>query len=962
MTRQTRSLSVVGLVCAALFCTALSAQVCFEPGPTPGWAPFDIGEVLNGSSRPSPAPLAGYELCSISEGYGVDVGNDKSTDSFRFLFRLMRAHWRITGTLLQLEGGGHAGLDARVHQGSSLLETLPYVGITARSSATGGMTLHSSFRTEVLGDAVSADGPTVAVQLPIFLRIEREGDTITTSYSSDGGTYTPHLTMQTAGTGLNQQNFRVGMTQASTLQRSSSASFGAVEGLVLEDRRPPTISRVDPNIGPLAGGTVVTIAGDRLAETVGVTIGGVPAEIQGITDEAVLVKVGGTETDIVGDVVVETSTGVSSLPNGFTLAGGPFLRSDCNGDGVADISDSIAFLQWLFRGGIPCQCFEAADVNADRALDITDAIYSLAHIFRGSADPPGPYPLAGFPAGPFVPCGVPALSFRNKVDIVLPQGAQGLREGDVFELIGGDFPTDPSEMKIFLGSTPTEILDISGGGGGTGKRITARVGLVVESIARAEVSMVFPGKLLLSQAFCKLKKCSPFPVVIGDLAELRVTLIASDRVLPLGSSRGTSFDGLRTREIVIPFDSQNLESDGIVGVMGNLMLPPVSGEEGLSRGSQIIDLQLRVRGKPSQEDLGNQVAEAIQDQLTGGGAAREVGVTFDPSREAIVLQLDSKLGDFLEERNLHPAFDFSIYGLGRPPPCTCVADLDEDGVDESYTPLVDDRGYAWCRLYHLWKKCGGLPTWEYFLPRNCVYIESGTTCESDGFNTYPVFPLPHPHSIAPIPKSTMFNRDAYCHIRRHKLWNNCKLLDLELLGDTQVPHFPRSAVVLKTEWRTNPPGPDSQYYSYPYDNGTTTTDEYLVAWHFTDKCIDKWTWCDLYIPTSQGGLGGCGGSNADRPPALDGLGIDDYYMCINVRDTDSITSCGNEFFPECDNSNCMSCHSPAGDGVVQFISGADSAWVGGLGTGLLGSDFLYSLTSGPAVPTGGLSGANPACQ
>jgi hypothetical protein len=85
-------------------------------------------------------------------------------------------------------------------------------------------------------------------------------------------------------------------------------------------------------------------------------------------------------------------------------------------------------------------------------------------------------------------------------------------------------------------------------------------------------------------------------------------------------------------------------------------------------------------------------------------------------------------------------------------------------------------------------------------------------------------------------------------------------------------------------------------------------------------------------------------------------------MCINVRDTDSITSCGNEFFPECDNSNCMSCHSPAGDGVVQFISGADSAWVGGLGTGLLGSDFLYSLTSGPAVPTGGLSGANPACQ
>ena len=114
MARKTTSLSVVGLVCAALFCTApLSAQACFESAPTPSWAPFDVGQVTGGSSRPAITNgridngiTDGYQLCSISPGYGVQEGNDKGTDSFRFLFRLMRAHWRITGTLVALEGGG----------------------------------------------------------------------------------------------------------------------------------------------------------------------------------------------------------------------------------------------------------------------------------------------------------------------------------------------------------------------------------------------------------------------------------------------------------------------------------------------------------------------------------------------------------------------------------------------------------------------------------------------------------------------------------------------------------------------------------------------------------------------------------------------------------------------------------------------------------------------------------------
>jgi hypothetical protein len=298
----------------------------------------------------------------------------------------------------------------------------------------------------------------------------------------------------------------------------------------------------------------------------------------------------------------------------------------------------------------------------------------------------------------------------------------------------------------------------------------------------------------------------------------------------------------------------------------------------------------------------------------------------------------------------------------RPFPCTCTADLDLDGVDESYTPLVDAQNYMFCRLLQLWRTCGGLPKWEYFIPRNCIYIESGTTCESDGENTYSIFPLPHPHTIHPNVKSMMANRSAYCHIRKHGLWNNCKLLDLDLAGDSQVPHFPRDAIVIKTSWNTSVPGgadPDD-YYHYDYDDGDggPTSRQYLTAWHFTDKCIDKWVWCDLYMDTSKGGSGGCGGTDA-YPAALSGLAMSEYHACVNVRDTDPDDVCGNEIFPECDNANCMDCHSS--DGAAGF-GGANSAWAGGLGDGSLGSDFLYSLTSGPAVPTGGLSAVNSACD
>ena len=59
-----------------------------------------------------------------------------------------------------------------------------------------------------------------------------------------------------------------------------------------------------------------------------------------------------------------------------------FLRGNCNGDDVVDISDSIYSLGYLFAGGETPGCLEACNVNG-KEYDISDPIYVLGYLFSG---------------------------------------------------------------------------------------------------------------------------------------------------------------------------------------------------------------------------------------------------------------------------------------------------------------------------------------------------------------------------------------------------------------------------------------------------------------------------------------------------------------------------------------------------------------------------------------------------
>ena len=66
-----------------------------------------------------------------------------------------------------------------------------------------------------------------------------------------------------------------------------------------------------------------------------------------------------------------------------------FPRGDVNSDGRIDLSDVVTTLRYLFSGGAPPSCFDAADADHDYDTDISDAIYIIDYLFHNGPEPLG---------------------------------------------------------------------------------------------------------------------------------------------------------------------------------------------------------------------------------------------------------------------------------------------------------------------------------------------------------------------------------------------------------------------------------------------------------------------------------------------------------------------------------------------------------------------------------------------
>jgi hypothetical protein len=147
--------------------------------------------------------------------------------------------------------------------------------------------------------------------------------------------------------------------------------------------------QVSPNgAGGGAAGSEVTLAWENGApydsiriERNGVSIGEIPGDHTSYGDAAV-------PRGIFTYKVIGVSNGSESFPaTAFLSTLAPrdaFLRCDANRDGRIDFADPVFTLEFLFRGGSPSPCEDAADADDDGALGLTDAIVAIRYLFLGA--------------------------------------------------------------------------------------------------------------------------------------------------------------------------------------------------------------------------------------------------------------------------------------------------------------------------------------------------------------------------------------------------------------------------------------------------------------------------------------------------------------------------------------------------------------------------------------------------
>ncbi len=95
-----------------------------------------------------------------------------------------------------------------------------------------------------------------------------------------------------------------------------------------------------------------------------------------------------------GNAALVTRPGEPDRPPGQR-----FIRADFSADGLVDLTDAIAMLQFLFLRGGPPSCVRAADATGDQKVNVSDAIFTIIHFFGGNLRPPAPYPACGFAEG-----------------------------------------------------------------------------------------------------------------------------------------------------------------------------------------------------------------------------------------------------------------------------------------------------------------------------------------------------------------------------------------------------------------------------------------------------------------------------------------------------------------------------------------------------------------------------------
>ena len=895
-----------------------------------GYFEEPVGGEITGSTGWNAAQEL-VEICSVSSGYGG------TRDSLLGLAQDASKEFELSVEVVSIDGHGQAGLEARVFRGTGSDPQQAVVRISVQEDFIAGFAVASGVRSERSAALDSTGSAPVSVQLPVRIGIEGNGSQITTFYFQ-GQARVDHLTVPVAAdSALDAAMYRVALVHgADTMTLPPGMGTGRFRKPKLkrdQSVNPPQVYHLSDNFqGTVDQPTRLTLRGTGLADTQEVMVAGMPATVLEQTDRRLTVEVPATGTPMRGGIVVHTPGGTSELSNAFFSFGKSFIRCDCNGSGEVDLSDMIAMLNHLFLGKPPCVCDESGDCNDDDQRDLSDPVSGLNFFFLGHTEPPHPYPDPGTdPSAPL--CGL-----ENQLPTITGISQTQIQEGDEFSILGSGFS---ETTHVVIPGTRVEVVSREH------DRITVKAGLV------AHGGTVFAGLIEdfdQVPSLCRPSSCSS--TSLGPLCKLDEPLELVPSLVP---KLAESSQADEHAPIVIQIDPQSFDSSQQLEVIASFEAPTIAN---LSPGGRATSFSMSPR--ETLEETVGALADRLRLEFSGGAGLREMCILpeTDPLR-IVLVPMECEPTEQILPAGFEMAADVSVLlsTEGR-----CGSTLTH--------PINDEREHGWCRLEELVRPCNGLPQFEWYIPLEFVLSKSSYLAG-----------VPNPWDRSPSQKAIMYNWDAYCHVRRHRLWNRCVLERLVERGRTDIPDFPVGAWVTKTIWRSDDDIPaaidKTKLYSYVYTGDGKTY--YLTAIHHTTKDIDKWYWYDLY-PAQEvldgekfdydRGIGGCGGTNVDRPDWTTGTIWENYFLCTNVTLVQPLSTsgvggvgptasqnsawCGNfEFATECPDSI-----------DAANLVGGDDCWSGddtclnchfqgatlNVGGGTIGLDFLHSLKSAKPDP------------
>jgi hypothetical protein len=111
--------------------------------------------------------------------------------------------------------------------------------------------------------------------------------------------------------------------------------------------------------------------------------------------EDIPIPAGRSEIIVYGADSAGTIVDWASISVVSSSGGASFIRGDAVPDGVVNLTDAIAILQFLYLGASAPSCPDAFDVDDNGRIEITDAIRLLNYLFLGGDPPPPPFETAG---------------------------------------------------------------------------------------------------------------------------------------------------------------------------------------------------------------------------------------------------------------------------------------------------------------------------------------------------------------------------------------------------------------------------------------------------------------------------------------------------------------------------------------------------------------------------------------